>query len=148
MLWSRLFIPTLRENPAEAEFQPSMLLRAGYIRPLGAGMDTHLPWPSGPFEQVQAIIPRYDASWGAGVYCPGCGFRRGLAGSPGRWALMGDNMFRLKDRLCGARCGWHDSLGFDKFIRAGRGAVVKQTAAILVSFQRISRRAAVEVGAA
>ena len=38
MLWSKLFIPTLRENPAEAEV-PShqLLLRAGYIRQLIRG---------------------------------------------------------------------------------------------------------------
>jgi len=37
MLWSKLFIPTLREDPAEAEV-PShkLLLRAGYIRQLSA----------------------------------------------------------------------------------------------------------------
>ena len=39
MLWSKLFIPTLREAPAEAEV-PShkLLLRAGYIRQLSAGI--------------------------------------------------------------------------------------------------------------
>ena len=39
MLWSKLFIPTLREDPAEAEV-PShkLLLRAGYIRQLSAGI--------------------------------------------------------------------------------------------------------------
>ena len=38
MLWSKLFIPTLRENPAEAEVvSHQLLLRAGYIRQLSAG---------------------------------------------------------------------------------------------------------------
>ena len=43
MLWSKLFIPTLRENPAEAEV-PShqLLLRAGYIRQLAAGVYNYL----------------------------------------------------------------------------------------------------------
>jgi prolyl-tRNA synthetase len=43
MLWSKLFIPTLRENPAEAEF-PShqLLLRAGYVRQLAAGIYSYL----------------------------------------------------------------------------------------------------------
>ena len=43
MLWSKLFIPTLRENPAEAEV-PShqLLLRAGYIRQLSAGIYSYL----------------------------------------------------------------------------------------------------------
>ncbi len=38
MLWSKLFIPTLRENPAEAEVvSHQLLLRAGYVRQLGRG---------------------------------------------------------------------------------------------------------------
>src|SRR5262245_23808643 len=43
MLWSKLFIPTLRETPAEAEV-PShqLLLRAGYIRQLSAGIYSYL----------------------------------------------------------------------------------------------------------
>ena len=43
MLWSKLFIPTLRENPAEAEV-PShqLLLRAGYVRQLSAGIYSYL----------------------------------------------------------------------------------------------------------
>jgi prolyl-tRNA synthetase len=38
MYWSKLFIPTLRETPAEAEVASrQLLLRAGYIRQLAAG---------------------------------------------------------------------------------------------------------------
>jgi prolyl-tRNA synthetase len=43
MLWSKLFIPTLRENPAEAEVAShQLLLRGGYIRQLGAGIYSYL----------------------------------------------------------------------------------------------------------
>jgi len=43
MLWSKLFIPTLRENPAEAEVvSHQLLLRAGYIRQLAAGIYSYL----------------------------------------------------------------------------------------------------------
>ena len=43
MLWSKLFIPTLRENPAEAEVAShQLLLRAGYIRQLAAGIYNYL----------------------------------------------------------------------------------------------------------
>ncbi len=43
MLWSKLFIPTLRENPAEAEVAShQLLLRAGYIRQLSAGIYNYL----------------------------------------------------------------------------------------------------------
>ena len=41
--WSQLFIPTLREAPADAEVAShNLLLRAGYIRQLGAGIYSHL----------------------------------------------------------------------------------------------------------
>src|SRR3954452_20610071 len=41
--WSTLFIPTLREAPADAEVAShKFLLRAGYIRQLGAGIYSHL----------------------------------------------------------------------------------------------------------
>src|SRR5690242_12525383 len=43
MYWSQLFIPTLRENPAEAEVvSHQLLLRAGYIRQLSAGIYSYL----------------------------------------------------------------------------------------------------------
>src|ERR1017187_388926 len=43
MIWSKLFIPTLRENPAEAEVAShQLLLRAGYIRQLSAGIYSYL----------------------------------------------------------------------------------------------------------
>ena len=41
--WSKLFIPTLRENPAEAEVvSHQLLLRAGYVRQLSAGIYSYL----------------------------------------------------------------------------------------------------------
>ena len=43
MLWSHLFIPTLREDPAEAEVvSHQLLLRAGYVRQLAAGVYSYL----------------------------------------------------------------------------------------------------------
>ena len=43
MQWSKLFIPTLRETPAEAEVvSHQLLLRAGYIRQLSAGIYSYL----------------------------------------------------------------------------------------------------------
>jgi prolyl-tRNA synthetase len=43
MLWSHLFIPTLREPPAEAEVvSHQLLLRAGYVRQLASGIYSYL----------------------------------------------------------------------------------------------------------
>ena len=57
MLWSKLFIPTLRENPAEAEV-PShqLLLRAGYIRQVGAGIYSYLLLGQRSINKIQAIV--------------------------------------------------------------------------------------------
>jgi prolyl-tRNA synthetase len=47
MLWSKLFIPTLREIPAEAEVAShQLLLRAGYIRQLRPESTTIFSWRS------------------------------------------------------------------------------------------------------
>jgi prolyl-tRNA synthetase len=44
MRWSQTFIPTVRENPAEAELTSHrLMLRAGMIRMIGAGIYTYLP---------------------------------------------------------------------------------------------------------
>ena len=99
MLWSRLFIPTLRENPAEAEvISHQMLLRAGYIRALGAGIYNYLPLAQRSLNKIQAIIrEEMDAIGGQEFYLPALNPAEVWQES-GRWDVMGDNMFRLKDR--------------------------------------------------
>ena len=59
MLWSKLFIPTLRENPAEAEV-PShqLLLRAGYIRQLAAGIYSYLYLAQRSLLKIERIVAR------------------------------------------------------------------------------------------
>ncbi len=105
MLWSRLFIPTLRENPAEAEVvSHQMLLRAGYIRPLGAGIYNYLPLAQRSLNKIQGIIrEEMDAIGGQEFYLPALNPAEVWQES-GRWDLMGDNMFRLKDRYGRALC--------------------------------------------
>ena len=57
MLWSRLFIPTLRETPAEAEVvSHQLLLRAGYIRQLSAGIYNYLYLAQRSLLKITAII--------------------------------------------------------------------------------------------
>ena len=57
MLWSKLFIPTLRETPAEAEV-PShqLLLRAGYIRQVAAGIYSYLMLAQRSLLKIQQIV--------------------------------------------------------------------------------------------
>src|SRR5437588_11273176 len=57
MLWSKLFIPTLRENPAEAEVvSHQLLLRAGYIRQLSAGIYSYLFLGQRSIKKISTII--------------------------------------------------------------------------------------------
>jgi prolyl-tRNA synthetase len=57
MRWSQLFIPTLREDPAEAEVTSHrLLLRAGYIRQLSAGIYNYLFLAQRSLNRVIAIV--------------------------------------------------------------------------------------------
>jgi prolyl-tRNA synthetase len=96
--WSKLFIPTLREAPADAEVAShKFLLRAGYIRQLGAGIYNYLFLGQRSLNKVIAIVREEMDKIGQEFYLPGILPKEPWAES-GRWSGMGDNMFRLKDR--------------------------------------------------
>jgi prolyl-tRNA synthetase len=100
MLWSKLFIPTLRENPAEAEV-PShqLLLRAGYIRQLAAGIYSYLLPAQRSLLKIQQIVRAEMDAIGAQEFLLPALNPAELWQESGRWDVMGDNMFRLKDRF-------------------------------------------------
>src|ERR1700686_1235495 len=96
--WSRLFIPTLREAPADAEVAShKFLLRAGYIRQLGAGIYNYLPLGQRSLNKIIAIVREEMDKIGQEFYLPAT-LPRELWEQSGRWSAMGENMFRLKDR--------------------------------------------------
>ena len=100
MLWSKLFIPTLRENPAEAEV-PShqLLLRAGYIRQVAAGIYSYLFLAQRSLLKIQQIVRAEMDAIGAQEFLLPALNPAELWQESGRWDVMGDNMFRLKDRF-------------------------------------------------
>lgn len=100
MLWSKLFIPTLRENPAEAEVASHrLLLRAGYIRQLSAGIYNYLFLAQRSILKITNIVrEEMDAIGAQEFYLPALNPSEVWKES-GRWDVMGDNMFRLKDRF-------------------------------------------------
>ncbi len=100
MRWSTLFIPTLREVPAEAEvISHQLLLRAGYIRQLSAGIYNYLPLAQRSLLKIQQIVrEEMNAIGGQEFLLPALNPAEVWQES-GRWDLMGDNMFRLKDRF-------------------------------------------------
>jgi prolyl-tRNA synthetase len=99
MFWSKLFIPTLREDPAEAEVASHrLLLRAGYIRQLAAGLYNYLFLAQRSILKITQIVrEEMDAIGAQEFYLPGLNPAEVWQES-GRWDVMGDNLFRLKDR--------------------------------------------------
>ena len=97
-LWSKLFIPTLREAPTDAEVAShKFLLRSGYIRQLGAGIYNYLPLGQRSLNKIIAIVREEMDKIGQEFYLPAILPKEPWVES-GRWAAMGENMFRLKDR--------------------------------------------------
>jgi prolyl-tRNA synthetase len=94
-----MFAPTLREDPSEAE-APShrLLLRAGFIRQVAAGIYTVLPLGLRTMRSIEAIVrEEMDACEAQELRVPIT-----LPAEPwkatGRWQLYGDQLFRLTDR--------------------------------------------------
>ena len=100
MLWSKLFIPTLRETPAEAEVAShQLLLRAGYIRQLSAGLYNYLFLAQRSLLKIQRIVSEEMGAIGAQeMYLPALNPAE-IWQESGRWDIMGDNMFQLKERF-------------------------------------------------
>ncbi|MFI5070520.1 MAG: proline--tRNA ligase [Terriglobales bacterium] len=96
--WSQLFIPTLREAPADAEVAShKFLVRAGYIRQLAAGIYSYLFLGQRSFNKIVAIV-REEMDKIGQEFCLPALHPREIWEASGRWAVMGDNLFRLKDR--------------------------------------------------
>src|SRR4051794_27823105 len=96
--WSKLFIPTLREAPADAEVAShKFFVRAGYIRQLAAGIYSYLFLGQRSMEKIINIVREEMDTIGQEFLLPALHPREVWEAS-GRWSVMGDNMFRLKDR--------------------------------------------------
>jgi len=102
--WSQLFIPTLREAPTDAEVAShKLLLRAGYIRQLGAGIYSYLFLGNRSINKIIAIVREEMDRIGQEFLLPALNPRE-LWEESGRWSVMGDNMFHLKDRKGAELC--------------------------------------------
>src|SRR5436309_15161005 len=99
MRMSKSFTPTLKEVPADAVVASHQLLvRAGYIRQLSAGIYSILPLGQRALLKITAIVrEEMDAIGGQEVYLPALNPRE-IWEDARRWTVMGENMFRLNDR--------------------------------------------------
>ncbi|MHA3022523.1 proline--tRNA ligase [Mycobacterium sp. BMJ-28] len=96
---SELFLRTLRDDPADAEV-PShkLLIRAGYVRPIGPGLYSWLPLGLRVLRKIEGIVRQeMNAIGGQEILFPAL-LPRAPYETTNRWTEYGDNLFRLKDR--------------------------------------------------
>ncbi len=99
MRWSSLFIPTLRDAPAEAEAVSHRLLaRGGFMRQLQSGHYSMLPLGWRVHQKVAAVIRQEMDGIGAQEFLLPAMHPASVWQASGRWESMGDEMFRLTDR--------------------------------------------------
>jgi len=97
--WSKAFIPTIKEDPAEAEMKShQLMLRSGMIRQLTAGVYEYLPLGWRVFLKVMQIIrEEMNRAGGQELFLPALAPAE-IWQESGRWDDFGDEMFRVKDR--------------------------------------------------
>lgn len=99
MRFSNMLIPTLREIPSEAEaISHKLMLRAGYVRQLAAGLYIFLPLGWRVLSRVSAVIKEEMDAIGAQEVSMPVLHPAEIWQQTGRWDAIGDEMFRLKDR--------------------------------------------------
>ena len=99
MLWSQSFIPTLRDDPADAVIEShKLLVRAGYIRQLTAGVYVYLPLMQNVIERIQQIVREEMNAAGAVEITMPVLHPAELWQKTGRWDIVGKEQMRMKDR--------------------------------------------------
>ena len=99
MRWSRLFIPTLRDAPADAEAAShKLLVRGGFIRQLHAGHYSLLPLGLRVHDKVENIVRQGMEEIGAQEFLLPAMHPASIWQRSGRWDSVGPEMFRLRDR--------------------------------------------------
>ena len=99
MRMKNLLVPTLREVPAEAEITShKLMLRAGYIRKIAAGIYSYLPLGMRTLKKVEKIVREEMDRAGAQELLMPALLPAEIYQESGRWDVFGDSMFKLKDR--------------------------------------------------
>ena len=96
---SELFLRTLREDPADAEVAShKLLIRAGYVRPVGPGLYSWLPLGLKVLRKIENVVrSEMNAIGGQEILFPAL-LPRAPYETSNRWTEYGDGVFRLKDR--------------------------------------------------
>jgi prolyl-tRNA synthetase len=102
-LWSKAYIPTLKESPAEAEIAShKLLLRAGLVRKLGAGVYTFLPLGLRALEKIKRLCrEEMDGAGGIELLMPALHPAEMWQAGP-RWDAAREVMFSVSGAGAGA----------------------------------------------
>ena len=99
MKMSNMLVGTLREVPAEAEIEShKLMLRAGLMRKMAAGIYNYMPLGLKVIENVKNIVREEMNNSGAQEFLASALIPAELWQESGRWDAYGAEMFRLKDR--------------------------------------------------
>jgi prolyl-tRNA synthetase len=102
---SRLFLPTLKEAPGDAvAVSHQLLLRAGFVRQLGAGLYSILPLGRRSLRKLETILREEMDGVGAQEFLLPSLQPAELWRTSGRWDSIDETMFRLHDRRRGDYC--------------------------------------------
>ncbi len=93
------FIPTLREEPQDAEIDShKLMLKAGLIRKVASGIYSYLPLGLRSLKKIEQIIREEMNNSGAIELLFPAIMPRELWEETGRWEIYGEEMFKIKDR--------------------------------------------------
>jgi prolyl-tRNA synthetase len=99
MRWSKTFIPTLKEDPADAEVvSHKLLVRAGFIRQISRGIYDYLPLGLKVIRKIETIVREEMDRAGAQELLLPIASPAELWQESGRWELYGKELIRFKDR--------------------------------------------------
>lgn len=99
MRWSRTLVPTLKENPQEAQIKSHrLMIRSGLIRKLASGTYSYLPLGLRALQKAAAIVrEEMDRAGALEVLLPAL-HPADLWKESGRYTILGEDMFHIKDR--------------------------------------------------
>ena len=99
MFWSKIFIPTLKDSPQDAEvISHQLMLRAGMIRKVSSGIYTWLPLGLKVLRKIENIVREEMNQSGAQEVLMPMVHPKELWEETKRWDKMGPELLRLKDR--------------------------------------------------
>lgn len=105
MRWSKTFIPTLKEDPADAEvISHKLLVRAGFVRQVTRGIYDYLPLALKVIRKIETIVREEMTRAGAQELLLPIASPAELWQESGRWDVYGKELLRFKDRHDRAFC--------------------------------------------